>query len=109
MVEAELERVAPLPESEAFDKSCLMMLDDELLRNPWQAMTSLCWESVDEPVARRPVPRLSYRNKIADVPADTAQSGDFNLGEVRSEPVLHAFDRADTAVLCTGQAITVFK
>lgn len=83
MVEAELERVAPLPKSEAFDKSCLMMLDDELLRNPWQAMTSLCWESVDEPVARRPVPRLSYRNKIADVPADTAQSGDFNLGEAR--------------------------
>jgi len=76
--EAEMDRVAPLPSPQAFDKSCLDGMDEDLLLDPWNAFDSLCWESVDrmrESLRALPLARCKRGAKpLLDVPVDTSGS-----------------------------------
>lgn len=71
-----MQRVTAVAESEAFDKTCLEGMDEDLLLHPWSAFDTLCWESVTEladSLDALRLPRMPATNSksLPDVPSDS--------------------------------------
>ncbi|KAI0937739.1 hypothetical protein AcW1_003817 [Taiwanofungus camphoratus] len=76
LFQGEMQRVTAVAESEAFDKTCLEGMDEDLLLHPWSAFDTLCWESVTEladSLDALRLPRMLATNSksLPDVPSDS--------------------------------------